>query len=158
MQNKTLWGIVIAIIAIGAIWFFLVREDTVAPPADVGGNQAVNQPVDSNDETGGAASALAATITYTNDGFSPSTVTVRKGQTVQWVNKSDSDVWPASGSHPTHAVYPQKSSSDCLGSSFDACAAIAADASWDFTFSQIGTWKYHNHMNSSEAGTVIVTE
>lgn len=99
-----------------------------------------------------------AVITFTDSGFVPSSVTIKKGQTVRWANNSGSKVWPASAVHPSHAVYPQKAASDCLGSSFDACRGLSQGESWDFTFDYAGEWKFHNHLKSSQWGVVNVTE
>jgi hypothetical protein len=73
---------------------------------------------------------VAVEITYTEDGYSPSEVTIQKGQAVRWVNNSEWDMWPASAVHPTHSLYPGKDDGDCLGSSFDACDYFAPGASW----------------------------
>jgi len=97
-------------------------------------------------------------ITFTDSGFVPSSVTVKKGQTVRWMNNAGSKVWPASAVHPEHSAYPQKSASDCLGSSFDACKGLAQGESWDFTFNYVGEWKFHNHLNAAQRGAVNVTE
>lgn len=99
-----------------------------------------------------------AFVTYSDSGFSPSTVTVTKGQKVRFINNSNRDFWPASAIHPTHAIYPEKKSADCLGSSFDACKATAPGETWEFAFTQVGTWRYHDHLSSSRTGTVVVTE
>ena len=99
------------------------------------------------------------TVTYTDAGFSPSSVTVKKGQAVRFVNNSSSqEVWPASAVHPTHSVYPVKTALDCLGSSFDACKGLKTGESWSFTFNSVGEWRYHDHLHASKTGTVIVTE
>ena len=37
-------------------------------------------------------------ITYTDDGFSPSLLTIKKGEAVKFVNKSEKNMWPASNS------------------------------------------------------------
>ncbi len=97
-------------------------------------------------------------IAFTNKGFEPSTVTIRKGQTVRWVNTSDEDVWPASAVHPTHSLYPQKSPTDCLGSDFDACRGLKPGESWEFTFDHVGEWRYHDHIHAYRTGSVVVTE
>ena len=99
------------------------------------------------------------TVTYTDAGFSPSSVTIKQGQTVRFVNNSSSqEMWPASAVHPTHSVYPQKSGSDCLGSSFDACKSLKPSESWSFTFDSVGEWRYHDHLHASKTGTVVVTQ
>ena len=46
------------------------------------------------------------TITYTNDGFEPATLEVKRGAMVHFVNESDTQMWVASDSHPAHDVLP----------------------------------------------------
>ena len=99
---------------------------------------------------------VAVTITLTDDGYVPSEVTIDKGEAVRWVNESNGDMWPASAVHPTHSLYPEKSPTDCLGSSFDACARIPKGGSWEFTFTDVGSWKFHDHMRPSKTGVVNV--
>lgn len=98
------------------------------------------------------------TVTFTKDGYSPKEVTIKKGDTVIFVNEDSKETWPASAVHPTHSVYPIKTESDCLGSAFDACRGLKTGESWSFTFTEIGTWRYHDHLNASKTGSVIVTE
>jgi uncharacterized protein YhjY with autotransporter beta-barrel domain len=86
-------------------------------------------------------------------------VTIYKGQTIRFVNKStDYDMWVASGIHPTHASYQEKSTHDCFGSTFDACAGAKTGAYWDFTFNLLGSWDFHNHMHPTDDGVVYVKE
>ena len=63
-----------------------------------------------------------------------------------WVNRSDSSIWPASAFHPTHQVYP----------GFDALKGLGKGESYSFKFDKIGSWKYHNHLNPSVTGIVVV--
>ena len=67
---------------------------------------------------------------------------VKKGATVTFTG---SNLWVASAPHPTHT--------DLSG--FDAKAAMS---SYSFTFSQVGTWGFHNHLRASDTGTIIVVE
>ncbi len=101
-----------------------------------------------------------ALITYTEDGYSPSTVTIKKGQSVRWTNSVTGDVetWPASAVHPTHSLYPETTDADCLGSAFDACRGLKPGGSWQFIFNQSGEWRFHDHLHPSKTGVVIVTE
>ena len=95
-------------------------------------------------------------VIYTDSGFSPETIEIENGETVRWVNNSSRTLWVASAIHPTHTLYPEKNDSDCLGSSFDACGGIAPEASFEFTFNESGSWKYHNHLSTGRRGTVDV--
>jgi plastocyanin len=88
-------------------------------------------------------------VQMTSAGFSPNTLTVKKGDTVKFINNDTANHWPASAPHPTHTDYP----------AFDPKKAIAPSDSWSFTFDKVGNWKYHDHLNSSKFyGTVTVTE
>lgn len=173
MKNVILWVVGLLIIAAG--WYlYSSKGSLLAPPADDETAQTVTDadteaeatPVSEDATVNPDADAIeaavtgvpATVITFIDSGFVPSSVTVKKGQIVRWMNNSGSKVWPASAVHPSHEVYPQKSPSDCLGSSFDACLGLAQGESWDFKFDYIGEWKFHNHLNASQWGVVNVTE
>ena len=96
------------------------------------------------------------TVEYTSSGFSPKTITIHQGDTVRFSNVGNQNLWVSSNSHPTHTLYPEKSPSDCLGSSFDSCSNIATGSSWEFTFNSVGSWGYHNHTRAGKTGTVVV--
>jgi len=93
-------------------------------------------------------------ITYTSGGFSPSVINVKKGEEVTFLNESGGAMWPASAIHPTHTLYPTQGG--CVGSTFDACQGIEPGEAWSFKFDIAGSWKYHNHLNPSQTGTVVV--
>lgn len=87
-------------------------------------------------------------ISMTDSGFSPATLTVKKGSTVVFKNNSTKARWPASAPHPTHTDYP----------GFDPKGPLAAGESWSFKFDQVGIWKYHDHLQPTLFGSVTVTE
>ena len=95
-------------------------------------------------------------VKYTNQGFSPKTISINEGDTVTWTNESNLNLWVASSIHPTHNEYPEESDSDCGGSTFDACIGIGPGEEWSFTFNEVGSWDYHDHLNPSRTGTVEV--
>jgi plastocyanin len=96
-------------------------------------------------------------VTFSDDGVSPAEVQIAKGQRVRFLNSSSAAVWPASGVHPTHTLYPEKESTDCLGSSFDACKGLLTGEYFDFTFNYVGTWPYHDHLHAYNTGRITVT-
>ena len=170
MNNYVIGIVVVLILIVGG--FFLLQDGTEPvmegtpgdntateetdttttppPPPPPSGIDAVAPPP-------APATSAPVTVTYSDSGFSPSTVTIKRGQTVEFKNESSRDFWPASAVHPTHTVYPEKSSSDCFGSSFDACGKIATGSSWSFTFNSVGEWRYHDHVSANRTGTVVVT-
>lgn len=95
-------------------------------------------------------------IEITEDGFFPREISIQQGDTIIWKNSSQRGHWPASDFHPIHTSYPEKSEDDCLGSSFDACRTLQPGESWTFTFSEAGSWRYHDHLFSSLGGIIYV--
>ncbi len=86
------------------------------------------------------------TVTYTDNGFSPATVTIQEGDTVEFVNKSGGKMWVASAPHPTHTNYP----------GFDQKSSIDSGGRFLFMFNNTGAWAYHNHSRATDKGTVVV--
>lgn len=85
-------------------------------------------------------------VKYTPQGeFVPERLDVTTGDTVTFINTSDTWVWPASNIHPTHEILP----------SFDPRQALAPGESWEYTFLENGYWRYHNHMDASQTGLVV---
>ena len=100
------------------------------------------------------ATSTATTVTYTASGFSPSPITISAGDEITFLNSGTDDMRVASDPHPSHDGYP--TSGGCVGSTFDSCSALHPGDTWSFTFNATGTWGYHNHLNPTEKGTVIV--
>ena len=103
---------------------------------------------------------MNVTVTYGPGGFNPSTVTIAKGGTVNWVAAPGADeLWVASNPHPTHQGYDGTTKDQHCAAAyagptpFDECKTGTA---YSFTFNTAGTWGYHNHGNHSDTGVVIV--
>lgn len=101
------------------------------------------------------ATASTVAIVYTDAGYVPATVTIAAGTTVVFQNNSTKEMWPASGVHPTHNVYPERG--NCFADVFTGCE-IAPGGTFSMKFNVVGTWQYHNHRNPSSTGTIIVTQ
>ena len=95
---------------------------------------------------------------FDGEKFTPSELTIKKGTRVRFYNGSTIGIWPASGVHPTHTLYPEKQSTDCLGSSFDSCGNLNPGDFFDFTFNYTGQWRYHDHSHAYYTGVITVTE
>jgi plastocyanin len=78
------------------------------------------------------------TVTITNFAFSPADLTVKTGSTVTWTNND-----PAS-----HTI-----TADAGAFSSDP---VAKGGTYQFTFSQPGTYAYHCSIHPSMKGTIIV--
>lgn len=100
------------------------------------------------------------TIVYSETGYNPKELTVKRGETVIFENESSIGMWPASAIHPTHTAYPGSSILKCgtpeEQSAFDSCREIGPGEEWSFRFNEKGSWKYHDHRIPTRNGTVIV--
>ncbi len=117
----------------------------------------VNDNSNGNDNSGNSGGNV---IEITSDGFSPSTLEINKGETVTFINKDSREHWPASAMHPTHRAYPGSDREKCGTSEqnniFDACRDLKAGESYSFTFNEVGSWNYHDHLNTGMFGKIIV--
>ncbi|MCL5433006.1 MAG: cupredoxin domain-containing protein [Patescibacteria group bacterium] len=86
-----------------------------------------------------------STITVTQSGYEPNVITVKTGTVVTWLNKSGQLVTVNSDPHPTHQNYSPLN----LGE-FDDGSSV------QLTFDKAGTYGYHNHLNPSQTGTIVV--
>lgn len=89
-----------------------------------------------------------AVVTYTDSGFMPATITVKKGTTVTFRNEGSGGMWTASAVHPTHQVLP----------GFDQKKSVVKGGTYEYTFAKVGTWKYHNHVKPTDTAVVVVAE
>ncbi|KKT43481.1 MAG: Plastocyanin [Candidatus Wolfebacteria bacterium GW2011_GWE2_44_13] len=137
--------ILIAMLVVGAVAYRTAYQENAYPERGEDGCFGGCPTGATVDVEGGVAQS---TVTYTATGFSPAPLTVKIGETVMFKNESVNPMWVASAPHPAHTDYPE----------FDAMKAIMPGESYSFTFNKIGTWKYHNHMNATQYGSIMVTE
>jgi plastocyanin len=82
-------------------------------------------------------------VIYTNAGFSPRSLTVAVGTTVKFVDQASKPMWVASDPHPTHGDY----------SAFDQ---LRGGSEYSFTFTESGSYPFHNHLVPADTGVVVV--
>ncbi len=106
--------------------------------------------------------ALSARVHYSENGFFPREITLKKGESVQWINDSGEDMWIGADLHPEHTEYDNTTLNMHCGAgvipSFDECGSVQKGGKWSFVFDKAGMWKYHNHMHSEFSGRVMVVE
>lgn len=162
MDSRWLWAILLLIIVIGGGWYVLSRPMTTEAPGATDDQAAATTTPDMTKPAESAAPA-PITVTYTDQGFSPKSVSIAQGQTVTWVNNTSHNMWVASAKHPEHTGYDGTNrEAHCAASytgakPFDECAQAAPGASYSFTFTKAGTWPYHDHVNATMFGSVVVT-
>jgi plastocyanin len=173
-MNKSLIGVVVGLIVIvGAV--FLMKNNASAPTTDNNNVQTQQptptpapnptptpnptetptpvpapNPTPTPNPTPNPVTVAPKTIevSMVDSGFNPASITINKGDTVKFVNNGTKAIWPASSPHPTHTDY----------SAFDPKKGIAPGSSWSFTFTQVGKWAYHDHLNPTHYGSVTVLE
>lgn len=153
MNSKVLLGIiVIVLILVGG--FVLLRgfgsqsmntSQTTSTQPGSSGAPMIQQ--NSSGQANSASPIVQAqnTVTLTANDWSPATLTIKAGQTVTWVNKSGQEATVNSNPHPIHTDYPPLN----LGSFPDG-------GTLSLTFPTAGTYGYHNHLDPSETGMIIV--
>lgn len=157
MNNKVF--IALAVLAAGVLvgWYFL-KGNVSAPtttntaaetPTPAGSNLGAPPPATGTGVSGVEKGGVAArtVVTLSDSGFAPASVTVKAGTTVTFVNESAGPMWVASDPHPTHTLLP----------GFDELASVEKGGTYEYTFTKVGTWTYHNHRMPGEKGTVVVT-
>ncbi|MCK9579946.1 MAG: cupredoxin domain-containing protein [Methanoregula sp.] len=85
------------------------------------------------------------TISIKRDGFSPATMTVKKGSTVRWVNLDSTDD-PALY-NPTHRI-------KIIG--VDTGQTLSPGQGWSRVFTDTGSFDYEDMIHTDMHGTVIV--
>lgn len=94
------------------------------------------------------AAISPTTVSVKNGSFDPVTLTVKKGATVVFRNDGTSNHRVATDPHPAHTGLP----------GFDL-GSMAPGSSQSYTFTKVGIFGYHDHLNALAAsGTIIVTE
>lgn len=139
MKNEIMIGIVVLVFGAIAGWYILGSKAPI--------QQSRQQPTPTvQPET--SMTGEKGAISYADTGFSPQSLTVKSGTTVTFTNVSAQPMWVASDVHPTHQLLP----------GFDELKSVGKGESYSYTFTKVGTWTFHNHMNPSDKGTVVVTQ
>lgn len=142
MKKIAIIIIIVLVVAAGA--FALTREDN---PVNTATNTAPSTTTDvtSQETITSTDESTASVITYSNSGFAPASITVRSGDTITIKNSSSSALEFDSDPHPVHTDDRELN-----------IGAVQPGESKTATLTTKGTWGYHNHLNSSETGTIKV--
>ena len=99
--------------------------------------------------TSSAEIAEQALITYKEGKFSPECVVVSSGTNITWVNQSDENIQIGADPHPIHTGNKEVSGGGFI-------LELSPGESSSVTMSKIGKTGYHDHLNSSATGVIIV--
>lgn len=148
MKKALIVIVVIAILGLGA--FVIFKKPT--NKNNQNSNNSNSQTSSSTSSTGSQTAKMAdnnapvaATITYSNSGFSPATTTVKSGDAVMIKNTSSRTMDLDSDPHPTHTDDPDLN-----------VGQVDPGQSKTFIVTQKGSYGYHNHLNPSETGNVVI--
>jgi len=153
MTRNYVIGIIVLLVIIIVGWMIADSGGNAVTPVNTAtttgetlNTGVASSTVSGTDNNGGVAPDAITIVNFTDNGFSPASVTIKQGETVRFVNQSSELIWVASNPHPTHTDYP----------GFDEKMAVSIGGTYDFTFTKIGTWGYHNHKDPAQKGEVIV--
>lgn len=153
MSNKGLLVLIVAVVLVGGAYFAYKYSNNTNMPgstATPSTSQNITSPGTDSSQMAPTASAsgdtmAAAVVSATSSGYQPQTITVKAGTKVTWTNASGAMSNVSSDPHPVHTDYPPLN----LG-------GFANGESASLLFDKPGTYKYHNHLNATQRGTVIV--
>ena len=135
-QKNILIIVIIVLLLVGGLlaWYFI--QDGTEPVS-------INTSVVANTNT---KEAPAKNTVWIIDGdFNPSVITISSGETITWVNKDVLERQVASDPHPSHTNVTGLEST-----------ALELGDDYSFTFTEIGEWFYHDHLNPIKKGAIIV--
>lgn len=134
-KSSIIIGVVVAAIVIVAA-VLLLGNKPAAGPADSSGSSTA-APTNTT--------PAAATITYSSSGFSPATVTVKTGDTIAIKNTSNQTMQFDSDPHPVHTDDTDLNA-----------GVVDPGQTKTFIVTQKGSFGYHNHLNPSDMGKIII--
>lgn len=141
-MNRNIW-IVLAVVILVGLGVFLYNQSNQNPTAPAPQPATQTKTPTSTQSTAPVSQNM---VTYTDSGFSPASLTVKVGDTVTFKNGSSKLMWVASNPHPTHTGLP----------GFDALSGMAKSQNYTYTFTKAGSFGYHNHLSTSDGGTITV--
>lgn len=152
MRNLVIGAIVVIIVLVGG--YFLLKGGSKQQTTPTVTNQpatASPQTTTGEEQTTETETPSLATITFSSSGFSPSSVTIKSGGTITWVNDSNGTVEIGSAPHPTHTDNQEVSVGEYV-------LTLKAGEQKTVTLNRTGTFGYHKHNNFSGQGGTITVE
>ncbi len=174
---KNIWILIVAaIVVIGGGFYWWQSSHAPAPLSDDGTSVAVDAADDAaanqapatttepavsiGADVNASTAPASATVTYNGSSFSPASVTVKLGAVVTFTSTAG-NMWVASAPHPAHTGYDGTSRATHCAAGYTGAAPFdqcSAGTSYTFTFDKVGTWPYHNHLDSGSHGTIVVVQ
>lgn len=137
-KNLLVTLVVVGVIVVAGMWLLKGSSKEAPQPQ-------YQQTTSQTSASPSATEAVKNIVTITSAGFIPQSITVKAGDTVSWVNQDSKSHAVNSAVHPTHLVYPPLN----LGN-------LKPGEEKSLSFPEAGTYKYHDHLNPSLTGSVVV--
>ncbi|HZJ18273.1 MAG TPA: cupredoxin domain-containing protein [Patescibacteria group bacterium] len=134
-MDKRLLYITVAILFLVGVMYYSVNKNAFLPKKDNSTDSPSNTQSEETKET----------VTLSKEGFSPKELTIKTGTRIIWINKSGDSATVNSDNHPDHLLFP-----------FLNLGEFGAESSVQAVFEKAGTYNYHDHLNPSRTGTIIV--
>lgn len=146
-KKTTLLTVVVAAVLLLAVVAIAMNAPNRQTPEETTNDTETTQPSSISEETDTNTdeAQVAATITYTDDGFEPANITVKSGDVIRVENKSSMPLSFNSDDHPAHTEQNDLNVND-----------VPRGGSRTFTVNERGTWGFHNHDNAIHTGKIIV--
>lgn len=137
VEKNSSWAwliIVILVLIVAAALYFLVFKKDGEPPKPQFSAEIL------------ALAEQPNSIKMNGSEFSPKSLSIKAGNSVNFVNLDTEEHWPASDDHPSHQIY----------SNFDPRRPIKVGESWSFKFDKAGTWGCHDHLFPNFRCSIVV--
>ena len=145
MKNAAIVVAILVVLGGGAV-LISKNSNNKTPNNHQSSSNQTNSNTQSNTSTSSNADQNSkATITYSDNGFSPQTLTVQAGTAVTIKNTSSGPFQFDSDPHPAHTDDPELN-----------IGTVESGQSMTFTPTVKGSHGYHNHLNPSDTGILIV--
>lgn len=141
MSKNLLVKLAIAgVIVVAGIWLLAGSKKSTPSPSPA------SNLLTSQESASPSAEVSQNVVNILSSGFMPQTITIKARESVTWVNEDTASHQVNSAVHPTHQVYPPLNSVEL----------IKAGESKSLMFPDAGSFKYHDHLNPSLTGTIVV--
>lgn len=149
MSNSVKAAVVVIVVLVfgGGVYAALHKSGSTAVNPNANTSPAPSSTTTNaiNPDASASSTKAAATITFTDNGFSPSTTTVKAGDTVQVTNNSSQPMQFDSDPHPQHTDEPELNVGE-----------VDPGESKTFVVTKKGHWGFHDHLDAGFTGTLNV--
>lgn len=143
-RNAIIVVVILALVALA--WWYISSQRSQSTLTPVPTPTVELAPTQSPEATEAASQPAQAAVTILSSGFSPPEIKIKAGDSVTWLNSDSKDHQVNSVVHPTHQVYPP----------LNTVGLLKAGQQKSLSFPDKGSYRYHDHLNPSSTGSVVV--